>query len=565
MLSISINLSELNIAVRAGNAEPLRTGGLALFSGRIDNHEDLRRMLALEGTQPLSDTALLARAFERWGMDLAKHVLGAWAYIAVDPGTSSVTAGRDALGCQGMYFQRTGDTVEVSDSLVTLVKDAQVPKRVDMTALAQFGPGQKRDARTLYAGVQAVQAGHAIVFRKGREPTRHKLWDPRDVPEVRYRSDAEYDAAFLEVYGRAVERTMAPGVPTVLALSSGLDSGTVAALAVPRLRTQGRELRAITWTPEVNRDDLIMGRVRNELDGVQAISDHLGGIDISSVRGFPVSPLTALDAMLEACGQPDYAIAGWSWYYNILHAAKGFGFTRLVTGDMGNFTVSANSMGHPEWKPELKTKIKGFMRMLGWRRTGLPADPRFLIKPSFVERYASAPIDPDLAQCQKEALQPMKAIYGLMQSGMAGTNRTIAASLGMDLAVPTVDREVMDFCFGIPPDQFARNSEKRVLIRRAFTGLLPPSTLAKGPRGQPSSDLPFAMAAEGEQIKVRLERAATNPIACEVLDMPMLRRLGRDLLARPEDPAALQRGVFLMRGLTIARFLEGVDDVAEAT
>lgn len=565
MLAAKIDLRDLSVAVRSGRPEPLRTGGLGLFSGRIDNPEDLRRMLVPQDASPLSDTVLFARAFERWGMDLARHVLGAWAYIAVDPGTGSVIAGRDAIGCQDLYFTRTGDTLEVADSLVTLVDDAQVAKRVDLAALAQFGPGQKRDARTLYVGVQAVQPGHATVFRTGREPMRHKLWDPRDVAEIRYSSDADYDAAFLEVYGRAVARVMTPDVPTALALSSGLDSGTVAALAVPMLRAQGRDLRAITWTPEVNRDDLIKGRLRNEMDGVQVLSDHLGGIDISRVRGFPVSPLDALDAMLDACGQPDHAIAGWAWYYNILHAAKGLGFARLVTGDLGNFTVSANSMGEPDRQPALKTKIMNVFRDRGWTPTGLPANARLLIRQSFVDRHADEPLDPDLARLQKEAPRPAKAIYGLMLSGMAATNRTIAASFGMDLAVPTIDREVMDFCFGIPPDQFARNGQQRVLIRRAFSDLLPPSALAKGPRGQPSSDLPFAMAAERDRIEERLERASANPIAREALDLPRLRRIARNLLARPEDQAAFHGSGFLIRGLAIARFLEGVDDVAEAT
>ncbi|GAB5447467.1 MAG: asparagine synthetase B [Gymnodinialimonas sp.] len=522
-------------------------------------------MLGLEKAPPLSETALFARAYERWGTDLGRHVLGAWAYIAVDPGTGSVVTGRDAIGCQGIYFTRRGDTLEVADDLVALIRDAQVAKCIDLAALAQFGVGQKRDARTLYSGVQAVQPGHAIVFRRGREPAQHKLWDPREVAEIRYRSDAEYFAAFREVYGRAVARVMTPNTPTAVALSSGLDSGTVAALAVPTLRTQGRTLRAITWTPEVTRDELIKGRLRDELDGVQALSDHFGGIDISRVRGFPVSPLTSLDAMLAACGQPDYAIAGWAWYYNILHAAKGLGIARVVTGDMGNFTVSANTMGVPERRSALTNRIINAVRDVRWARTGIPADIKLLIKPRFVEHYTDAPVDPDLARRQQEAPQPFKAIYGLMMSGMSGTNRAIAASFGMDLAVPTLDREVMDFCFGLPPEQFARKGEQRLLIRRAFSDLLPPSSLAKGPRGQPSSDLPFAIVAERDRIEERLARAKANPIAQEALDLPALQRVGRDLMARPEDQLALHRSVFLMRGLTIARFLEGVDDIAEAT
>jgi asparagine synthase (glutamine-hydrolysing) len=54
---------------------------------------------------------------------------------------------------------------------------------------------------------------------------------------------------------------------------------------------------------------------------------------------------------------------------------------------------------------------------------------------------------------------------------------------GFELRDPTADRRFVDFCLGVPLDQFQREGKEKLLVRRLMRGVLPPAMLDSTSRG----------------------------------------------------------------------------------
>lgn len=61
------------------------------------------------------------------------------------------------------------------------------------------------------------------------------------------------------------------------------------------------------------------------------------------------------------------------------------------------------------------------------------------------------------------------------------------AEYGIRLADPIFDKELVEFCFGIPDDQFYRYGMKRFLVRRAFHQKMPAEILIVGHKKRETS------------------------------------------------------------------------------
>ena len=62
------------------------------------------------------------------------------------------------------------------------------------------------------------------------------------------------------------------------------------------------------------------------------------------------------------------------------------------------------------------------------------------------------------------------------------------AAHGVELRDPTTDLDVVNFCLGVPDEQYLTEGVSRSLIRRAMWGILPPEVLTKRKRGMQAAD-----------------------------------------------------------------------------
>ena len=545
---------------------PLDRGGWLMANARLDNRAELigKLQIATAQTKDLPDAALVARAYDAWGNDCGAQLLGSWSFAVWQPETKRLTLGRDALGFNSLYYHVSPSGIAFADSMPALLAHADIKRHLNLAALAQLSYGSKRDTSSFYQHIHKVPPASLLIFNDGAPPRRHRYWDPGDIADIRHGSDKEYREAFLETYRSAVASKLHGEGPFGITLSGGLDSGSTAALAVPILAARGQRLTAFTWTPGSATPDVEDGRTPDEMANVQKLAEFTGGIDITQVTGYPISPLQAIRQMLDITEEPGNALAGWAWYYGVLQQAGQSGIETLLTGEGGNFTVSITHMERKRsyWKRHYR-RIK---TQLMARHNDDPAHARMLIRPDFAQQIlqASPHDDPELHDRWRTAPQPLRSLYNIMQSGGLTVSREIARHFGVDLQIPAMDRRLFEYCFAIPPEQYARGGDHRLLIRHAFAGLMPHEQLWDRQRGQLAGNLNQILSEDRDEIMAIIETARASPIAREALDLDWIERLAGEICSGG-DSVSLLRGGVLMRGLTYAMFLERFSDAGEGS
>ena len=548
------------------SAFPLPGGGVLFARARLDNRSDVVRRLGLSADQSRSscDAALVAAAFEAWGPGCGAGLVGAWAYAAQDVAEGRCVLSRDAFGLAPLYYHQSKDRIWFSDRLPDLLRLAGLPRHLNVPALAQLGLGTKRDTSCFQKGAQKAPPAQALIFARDGTMRRLRYWDPADAPEVRFARDADYEEAFLALYDEVVAGMLDGPGPIGIALSSGLDSGSIAALAAPRLARRGSPLRAYCWVPTPGaRFSATPGRNSNEWEDVQQLTAHIGNIDATRVTGYPQGLIAAIRHMLSITDDVDNAVAGWGWYHGVLSQAAADGTGTILTGDFGNLTISQGRREtHAPMSARLRQEAKARWRAL---RFGRPRHPRLIIRPDFVRRALAGvePADPELNGRWRHARQPLRSLYNILHSGGVAVSGEIAGSMGMTLCTPPIDRRMVDFCNGVPADQISRGTETRRLIRRSFEGKIPQALLWKDVRGLPGSDYAAAIAEEHEEVMEILDAAERSPVAREALDLPWLRRSASALSIDPSAIDVLSAGL-LVRGVAYAMFLQTFEDIAPA-
>ena len=102
---------------------------------------------------------------------------------------------------------------------------------------------------------------------------------------------------------------------------------------------------------------------------------------------------------------------------------------------------------------------------------------------------------------------------------------TSGARHGIEYAYPLLDRRLLEFALGVPPEQYRRGAGNRWLMRRALRTLLPAEVWRHTDKQDPVRFGAFqaALAEAMPQVQAFIDARATPPPRSRYLDMPRLR------------------------------------------
>lgn len=547
---------------------------------RLDNRDYLFRELGipLDEQELMPDSSLLIKAYDRWGEACPHHLLGDWAFAVWDKKRQRLFLSRDHMGLASLYYYRNDRTFVFASSLKGILSLPDVPRRLNTLALAQLGPEGKRDTSTFYQEI--FQLGPGQTMSVSREKTNIKYyWHPKDITHIRLPSDQDYVDMFLDIYTEAVRCRLRSCRPVGVMLSGGLDSGSIATLAARDL-PKGQPLLAFSWRPKYDVTDTVASeRMGDESPFVEELCAYVGNIDVTFSRAEGFDPLAGIEQTLEILGQPAYQDAASYWLLSLMNEARKRDTGTLLHGMWGNITVSwegdrvKRSMGllaERHWLT-LMRKIKSSRKTndslwravvnltkkrSGPKRTGTTYSRGMIRSEAAHPILAAHPMtDPDLAALHRQAHQPLRSIYNMFQSGSLGATSEMGAAFGLELRTPMTDKRVVEFCLGIPRDQYARDGQDRLLIRRAMSGLMPEHILWNRRRGMIGGDISKWFLNDQVKMKATIQKIEASPLAQHWLTVSRMNSIFNSIEQKP-DPKALSDFVLLMRGMMIGNFLQ---------
>lgn len=576
-----------------------RASGVTLTAAaRIDNREELLEAFEVRGAERsrLPDSALILKAYLRWGEECVDHLAGDWHYALWDARAGKLFIARDHHGNTSLYYWRAARTLAFASCQKALLALAEVPRRPDLLRVAQVLTSWHGDGiRTAYEGISRLAPAHWMrASAAGVEVRRY--WFPENTAELRLGSDEEYVEGFLEIYGEAVRARLRCHRPVGATMSGGLDSGSASALAARELRARGQRFPVFTSVPIHDTNGLVAPRyIANELPWVEATSRLAGNIDVHPIRAEEVSPLAAIERWLTLTDGPGHAASNFYWIFALLDEARQRGLGAVITGQCGNGTVSWTGPPWSIWPlvwggqwaalgRELaeagreegmrgalwQYAVKPVLRPL-WRQRDRwmhPFGPPWLrysaIRPEFARsldlgrRMAEEGHDPSFRGLPYGSRAERLAINRFGRMAPLAALKEVGVGYGLELRDPTADRRVIEFSMAIPDHQYSRRGGNRWLIRRAMRGLLAEEVRLNTRKGLQAADIGMRVRNSRGEIAEALAKLKTSPLAREVLDLGrmsgVLAALDRavDRQAREGCVTILLRG--LQTGLFLSRF-----------
>ena len=527
--------------------------GLALAAHvRLDDREGLGAALGLSVPEcaSLADGELVLRSCRKWGRDAPGRLVGDYAFALWDARRRSLLCARDHIGVRPFYYALTAKAFVFAGSLDAVLAAPGVSEELDeaMAAAWLTRVGLHENSRTLFKDAHKLPPGHSLIVRGGPadgSPAVRLLrhWRPEEAPAIRRASDDDCAAELLDLCRSAVQARLPSSGPVGVHLSGGLDSSSVAVLAGREQRRRGRPPPlAFSWLPSIGgarpsgaqaREYTLIDAVC-EQEGLQALHCALSADDwVAMLRrdgarpGAHVHPNEEAVQLRAAQRGVPVLLSGWGGDEGASFNGRGHHAHLLLRGRWASLLAAAGDRG----RNPLGFAAEAALPLLAGRlpddlrrrlRWGEPWRRRWLASPALLRRHRVKPLRPGrfvgLRRTQLRLLQG-----GHLSERMEGWAAD-GARRGLEYRYPLLDRRLLEFTLGLPPEQFLRGQWSRWLMRRAMQGVLPPQVCWNTDQTDPVryGALVDAFAEALPAVRRQLQARSAPPSRSHCIDMPRL-------------------------------------------
>lgn len=476
--------------------------------GHVFNAEALRTLLRDRGHTVGGGHSceLLLHLYEDEGIAGWRRADGQFALALWDGRAKRLVLGRDFLGVRPLYYWTSHDGIVFASEIKALLRNRQVPRAVDETALADFltftsvpGPG------TLFRGIQKLAAGSAAICGADGTVRVEKYWDLLGNPIAESDDEASYIERVRALHRSAVAARDVDA-PIGALLSGGNDSSANASLLS---RNRYRALHTFT----VGLADLEGSARYNDLEYARRVAASIGSVHherlMSTGEFLRTIPLT-IDAMDDLVSEPSAV-----FLHQALQLAADRNLRVVVTGE-ANDELSCGHGGMTHIRNGYYRRWRPYVRQPAWMRRALAGllpslSPRrrdildraargdeyfWSYETAWMDTDKASVLAPDVyrrtpragrvpAGCRRRFEASPHAdrdylayvIYAMMQDFyftnlMLGKLDLLAASLGIEPRCPYTAPAYAHLVFNIPASLKTRNGLVKYFFKKAIEDIL---------------------------------------------------------------------------------------------
>jgi len=209
---------------------------VVVFNGEIYNFLEIRSELEQKGYQfqSGSDTEVILKGYDCWGVDVVHRFVGMFAIVLVDKAKQKAFFIRDRAGVKPLFIFRKENTLLFASELKAFFPHPRFEKRIDPSSLSLFLQfSYIPTPYTIFFDTVKLEPGHLLTYDLNTAEVEKKAyWDviqQYDRPTIDI-SDQEAIAQTDLLMQKAYNYRMIADVPVGVFLSGGYDSSSVAAL-----------------------------------------------------------------------------------------------------------------------------------------------------------------------------------------------------------------------------------------------------------------------------------------------------------------------------------------------
>ena len=527
-----------------------------ILNGEIYNYRELRSKLEKRGHvfRSASDTEVLPHLYEEYGDAMVRELNGMFAFALWDSKRRRMLIARDRFGEKPLYWGVFDNTLLFASEPKVLLAHPAVRPSLNLNALRQYLSFDYVPAPlSIYEGINKLPAAHTLTLENGRV-TVERYWRLSYKTAEPVPNENAAAEQLCELLADAVRMRLVSDVPLGVLLSGGVDSSTVAALAV-RASSEAVKTFSISFA-EASFDESAYARGVAKYLGTdhheERLSANLAANLVSEIGSWmdePFSDPSLVPTYLLSrftrkhvtvalggdggdelfAGYPMYAGHRWAEIYkrlpNVLRAGLIEPFIGLLPVKTKNLSFDYKAM-----RFVTGTKYDTVAGHHVWFGSFTPQQQQQLMTPEALaasdsDIYADARAIAD--ECDNEdvvvRMQSVDTQLYLAEDILTKVDRASMA-VSLEVRAPFLDPRVAEFAASLPCNYKLRGLKTKYILKKAVRDMLPSFVTRRGKKG---FGVPVA-----EWLKVKL-----RPLARDLLSPERVRRAG---VFNPEYVARLQ-------------------------
>ena len=502
------------IDLSADGAQPMHSACgryVIVCNGEIYNFQKLRAEYAAKGYvfRSRSDTEVILAAYSFHGEACLAELHGMFAFALWDKQRRTLFLARDRIGKKPLYWWHGGnDRLAFASELKSLLLLPSVRPEIDETAIVDYLKYLYIPApKTIYRNIYKLLPGHSLTLRIGENPVTREYWDVKFAVNdgLGFAAATEH---LLDMVKRQTTLRMFADVPLGAFLSGGVDSSGIVALmaqnsAKPvRTCTIGFSDKAFDETPYAREVAKRYGTLHHEyqvrenlIETIQVLPKYFDEpfADSSALPTYHVSRLAkqAVTVVLSGDGG-DESFGGYEKYaIELIEDKVRRTAPRFLLRILHGLTADSPS---------------GLPKKIGSLSTAALADPGtgFYHTNTFItDRQLTQLLAPRLASfCRDYDPGEYTRRYWEKQQGADHITRMLYTDLktylpgealvkvdrasmahALEVRSPLLDHSVVEFAATLPSRWKIAGKQKKIILRQAFSSLLPSDFLARKKQG----------------------------------------------------------------------------------
>ncbi len=486
---------------------------ILIYNGEIYNFEEIKDNLIKKGEkfETRSDSEVLLKAYEVWGIDFVNKLNGMWAFAIYDRVKKELILSRDRIGKKPLYFSKTRRGILFSSEIYPLLLSKDVKKEIDLRTLAeQIACRYVIAPKTLLKSVKKIPPGHILIVSEKNSTLFHYYKIPLE-NEMNEKGNDVVEK-FSEKFLKSVERRLISDVPLGVLLSGGLDSSSIVCamrkLNVEKISTftvgfedggnfdERKYAKNVAEFYQTDHTDFLISS-KNFIDGLSGVLKHQD----DPVCDFAILPLYYLckeakgKVKVLLSGQGADEVIGGYHLERVLRQIKAI----AILNKIPLIGPLAKIYSKIDMKREYLSKWKEF-RGIGERE--IPAKMRYdltmplsydLMSRIFKEKV-EPPYDRTLDAFYSEN-PPFRgaidSILGTLLKGWLPDNLLnhgdrMSMANSIEMRCPFLDYELIDFCFRIKEDMKVSMNETKIILKKwALLNEIPEGIVFRKKKGFP--------------------------------------------------------------------------------
>lgn len=527
----------------------------------IDNRKELLQKLQItnELGKTLSDSKLILLAYDKWGEESPKHLVGDFSIVIWDEKEQKVFLARDFSGSRTLYYYYENNQIVISTTIEPLLTLPYIDMKINEQWIAEYlaisGVIDVVDSSiTPYIKIYQVPPSHSISISKNRKVVK-KYVNLCSEKKIKFKSNEEYVEAFQEIFGEAVKSRLRTFKKIGSQLSGGLDSGAVVSYSAKLKKYFGGKLHTYSYIPPKGFVDYTPKQLMpDERPFIKTTVDFLDGISENYLAFEGKDSYSEIDEFLEMLEAPYKFFENSFWQKGIFERASNDGVGVLLNGGRGNMSISWGSaldyysllLKKMKWV-KLFQELNCYHKNVGGARFGRLPKIAKIAFPSLSnlfttnQKYHFPPLINENFARMTGVYKKLNS-YGIDKSGWFSSrniyeqrknhfeevfhwNATNTKSTKLSLRYslwerdPTNDIRVIRFCLSIPEDRYVNNGLDRALIRNSTVDFLPDKVrLNQKVRGIQGADWVYRMKPYWNDFISELEEIISNNVLLELIN-----------------------------------------------